>query len=187
MNHPCSIIVGGIVATVVTFLLTSNVDVRSANADDEKRSRAAFAPRGWTRQVVSNDQARLEIFLKGKGAAVLMHPSLGRPASDFEDLGNRVVAAGYRVILINPRGIGGSTGLMENLTLHDLAADVWRVADDLKIDRGFVLGQNFGNRVAQTVSTDKPDRVIGLVLLAAGGEVPPSKEDLDEFLRIYDF
>ena len=71
--------------------------------------------------MVSNDQARLEIFSKGKGDAVLTHPSLGLPASDFEDLGNRVVAAGYRVILINPRGIGGSTGLMENVTLRDLA------------------------------------------------------------------
>jgi hypothetical protein len=39
------------------------------------------------------------------------------------------------------------------------------IADALKIDRAFVLGQNFGNRVSRTVSSLQPDRVIGLMLL----------------------
>ncbi len=141
---------------------------------------------GWVRRVVSKDAVKLEIFRKGQGPAVLMHPSLGRPAQDFEDLGNRIVLAGYSVVMINPRGIGGSTGPLKGVTLHNLAADIWTIADELKIDRAFVLGQNFGNRVSRTASADQPDRVIGLILLAAGGEVAPSKEVMMEFWKVFD-
>ena len=141
---------------------------------------------GWDRMLVSWDDIHLEIFQKGNGVPVLMHPSLGRPAQDFEDLGNRVVAVGYRVVLINPRGIGDSTGPMEEVTLRDLGADVWLVADSLKIGRAFVLGQNFGNRVSRTASSLQPDRVIGLMLLAAGGEIEPSQEVMAEFSRVFD-
>jgi pimeloyl-ACP methyl ester carboxylesterase len=147
---------------------------------------ALMSPKGWVRSVISEGDIQLEVFQRGEGVAVLMHPSLGRPAQDFEDLGNRVAAAGYRVVLINPRGIGGSIGPMENATLRDLGADVWMIADALKIDRAFVLGQNFGNRVSRTVSSLQPDRVIGLMLLAAGGEIEPDKEVWAEFQRVFD-
>lgn len=141
---------------------------------------------GWTHQFVSSDSVSLEVFQRGSGTPVLMHPSLGRPAQDFEDLGNRVVEAGYRVVLINPRGIAGSTGPMDNVTLADLAEDVWTVADSMKLERIYMLGQNFGNRVSRTVSSLQPDRVIGLILMAAGGEIEPDKATWDEFQLVFD-
>lgn len=141
---------------------------------------------GWERRTVAVNGAELVVHQRGHGPAVLMHPSLGRPAEDFEDLGNRVADAGFRSVLINPREIGGSVGRMDGITLHDLAADVWGVADELGIDRAAVLGQNFGNRVARTASADQPDRVTALLLLAAGGEVQPSKEVRDEFAKVFD-
>ena len=139
------------------------VNARDKNFTEAKMKRRlerieeSVARQGWARSVVSKDDVRLEVFQKGKGSVVLMHPSLGRPAQDFEDLGNRVAAAGYHVVLINPRGIAGSTGPMDRVTLLDLGADVWMVADSLKIDRAFVLGQNFGNRVARATSSLQPD------------------------------
>ena len=146
----------------------------------------AQTPDGWTRKMVGKDEVTLEIFEKGSGRTVLMHPSLGRPAQDFDTLGDAVAAAGYHVVMINPRGIGASTGPMENATLNDLGNDVWMVADDLGLDDVFMLGQNFGNRVSRTVSSLKPDRVIGLVLLACGGEIQPDKATWDVFWSIYD-
>lgn len=141
---------------------------------------------GWDQRTLAVADANLEVFTRGKGQAVVMHPSLGRPAQDFEDLGNRVAAAGYSVVLVNPRGIGASTGTMDGVTLHDLAGDVWAAADSLGIDRTAVLGQNFGNRVARTISSLEPDRVTGLILMAAGGEVEPSQEIWDEFRVVFD-
>lgn len=141
---------------------------------------------GWSRSVVSKGDVHLEIFERGDGRTVLMHPSLGRPAQDFEDLGNRVAQAGYRVVLINPRGIGASTGPLENIKLQDLGNDVWMVADELGEKRVYMLGQNFGNRVSRTVSALQPDRVIGLVLLACGGEIQPDEATWKVFFSMYD-
>ncbi|MFD0988273.1 alpha/beta fold hydrolase [Methyloligella solikamskensis] len=141
---------------------------------------------GWSHKMIDKGDVHLEIFERGEGQTVLMHPSLGRPAQDFEALGNSVAEAGYHVVLINPRGIGESTGPMETVKLQDLGNDVWMVADQLGLDKVFMLGQNFGNRVSRTVSSLQPDRVIGLMLLAAGGEIQPSKATWAEFEKMYD-
>lgn len=148
-------------------------------------SAMAQTPGGWTRTIASDGDVHLEVFHKGAGYPVLMHPSLGRPAQDFEALGNHVSGAGYHVILINPRQIGDSTGPMAEVTLLDLGADVWMVAESLELDRVFLLGQNFGNRVARTASSLQPERVIGLILLAPGGEVQPTKEIQAEFDKVF--
>ena len=175
------------VATTRSTALAQDAPTPNEPKKTEPAPNALHSPKGWARSVMSEGDIRLEVFQKGEGPVVLMHPSLGRSAQDFEDLGNRVAAAGYRVVLINPRGIGSSTGPMENATLRDLGADVWMIADALKIDRAFALGQNFGNRVSRTVSSLQPDRVIGLMLLACGGEIEPDNETWAEFRRVFDF
>jgi pimeloyl-ACP methyl ester carboxylesterase len=179
---------GGALAAAAAETIGSAAQAQDAPTPNQSKKTvpALQSPNGWARSVISKGDIRLEVFQKGEGISVLMHPSLGRPAQDFEDLGNRVAAAGYLVVLINPRGIGDSTGPLENATLRDLGADVWMIADALKIDRAFVLGQNFGNRVSRTVSSLQPDRVIGLMLLAAGGEIGPDKEVWAEFGRVFD-
>lgn len=128
---------------------------------------------GWQRQIVTDGPVSLEIFVKGTGVPILMHPGGNRPARDLTDLGNRVSAAGYRVVLINARGAGASTGPTEGLTTADLSADVWMVADKLKFGEVHLLGHAFGNRVMRTASTSQPERAITITLLAAGGEIVP--------------
>jgi pimeloyl-ACP methyl ester carboxylesterase len=173
-------------ATTHSTALAQDAPIPNEPKKAEPAPTSLQSPKGWVRSVISKGDIRLEVFQKGEGVAVLMHPSLGRAAQDFEDLGNRVAATGYRVVLINPRGIGDSTGPMDNTSLRDLGADVWIIADALQIDRAFVLGQNFGNRVSRTASSLQPDRVIGLMLLAAGGEIEPEKEVWDEFQPVFD-
>lgn len=107
----------------------------------------------------------------GSGEAVVMHPSLGRPASDFDDLAACVVDAGFRVVLVDPRGVGeaATPAPTEDLTLHDLAADLLRALDEEGISAAHVVGHALGNRVARCLAADHPARVRSVVLLAAGG------------------
>jgi len=63
-----------------------------------------------------NGEAVIEYQIDGKGPAVLMIPSLGRPVSDFDELSASLIAAGYSTIRPQPRGIGGSTGPMNGLS-----------------------------------------------------------------------
>ena len=116
-----------------------------------------------------NGEAAIEYQIDGQGPAVLMIASLGRPASDFDELSASLVAAGYSTIRPQPRGIGGSTGPMNGLSLRDLAADAMAAADDGPI---IVIGHDFGQRVARMVAALYPDRVESVVMLGAGGKVP---------------
>lgn len=121
---------------------------------------------------IAIESGELEVVDRGSGEPVLLHPSLGRSIVDFEDLVGALTDAKFRCIAIDPRGIGTSTGGLHDLTMHDLADDVIRVADTLQIETFFAVGHAFGNRVMRTVATRAPDRVRAIALLGAGGRVP---------------
>ena len=108
-----------------------------------------------------------------------MIPSLGRSASDFNELALQLSQAGFRSLLIEPRGMHDSTGLNRpEITLFDLAKDVKQIVDveSPEVLTGapniVVLGHAFGNRVARTFATAYPDQTAHTVLIAAGGKMP---------------
>lgn len=127
---------------------------------------------------VTHGDARLKVRVVGKWGErdVVMLPSLGRGSSDFDVLAKRVAMQGYRVLLPEPRGIGGSGGPLEGQTLHDFANDVAAVIGELSSGPVVLIGHAYGNRVARTVATDHPHLVQELVLIAAGGLIPIRKE-----------
>jgi pimeloyl-ACP methyl ester carboxylesterase len=123
------------------------------------------------RQTVQAGPATLEVTIKGRGEPVVFIPSRGRGVEDFEDLSTRLVGAGYQAILPEPRGIRGSTGPLDGITYHDLAADVAAVIQSVARRPVTVIGHAFGTRVARTLAADRPDRVKQLILLAPAGAV----------------
>ncbi len=111
------------------------------------------------------------------GMNVVLIPSYGRPASDFNELVVALNSAGMRTIAVQPRGIGASTLPMTDVTYHTFSSDVIAVLDSLGVtDPVHVIGHAYGNRVARTMASDHPDRVDKLVLLAAGGARPTPPE-----------
>ncbi len=112
----------------------------------------------------------VEALVDGTGPLVVMIPSLGRPAEDFEDLAGRVVSGGYCAARVQPRGIGRSRGAMEDQTLVDLAGDVALVVESLGAP-AFVIGHAFGQRVARALAASRPELVRAVVVIAAGGKV----------------
>ena len=131
-------------------------------------------------------EVRLDVTVRGEGPLVVLIPSLGRGASDFDDLATRLAAAGYEAAAIDPRGIGASTGPMENLTLADYAADVAAVAEKLSPRPAVLIGHAFGNRVARATAADHPEAVSGLILLAAGGQVAPAPDVAKALAEVFD-
>ena len=120
-----------------------------------------------TRTVVSQGSARIEVLSQGNGPLVVMIPSLGRGAEDFADLAGRLAAAGYRALRPQPRGIGGSSGPMKGITLHDFAKDVAAVVEKHGGGPVVVAGHAFGNFVARTTAADFPALVRAVILLGA--------------------
>lgn len=119
------------------------------------------------RRIIERDGARIELLAQGQGLRVVLIPSLGRGATDFDDLSGRLSAAGYRALRPQPRGIGASTGPLRDITLHDYARDVAAVIEDDDGAPAVVAGHAFGNFVARTTAADFPHLVRWVMLLAA--------------------
>jgi pimeloyl-ACP methyl ester carboxylesterase len=120
--------------------------------------------------------ATLSIEMCGTGETVVLLPSWARSAQDFADLIAALAASGFRAIAVNPRGIGGSTGPLTGITLHDFAADVAGLLETLNAAPAHIVGHAGGNRIARCLATDRPDLVKTVILLAAGGRVAPQRE-----------
>jgi pimeloyl-ACP methyl ester carboxylesterase len=118
--------------------------------------------------------AQLEVLVQGSGPTVVMLPSLGRGASDFDAITDRLVEAGFRVLRPQPRGIGKSTGPWQGVKLEDLAADIAAVIEQDNNGPAFVVGHAFGNRVARMLAVDRPDLVRAVSLVAANVGHAPS-------------
>ncbi|WP_090660331.1 alpha/beta fold hydrolase [Belnapia rosea] len=119
------------------------------------------------RGVASHGAARIAWRAEGQGPAVLLLPSLGRGAEDFDVVAPLLAAAGFRVVQPEPRGIGGSAGPMEGLTLYDLAGDAAAALAAAATGPAVVAGHAFGNWVARAMAAARPDLVRGVALLAA--------------------
>lgn len=132
----------------------------------------------FTATTVDAPGARLHVRTAGAGHEIVLLPSLGRGSEDFARLASDLVAAGFRVVLPEPRGIPPSVALREPASLHDLAGDVACVVRAVCTPPVAVLGHAFGNRVARTLASDAPALVRELVLLACGGIVPIAPEVL---------
>lgn len=120
------------------------------------------------------------------GRQVVMLASLGRPGSDFDEVAAMLAGAGYRVTLPEPRGIGGSEGLMDGLTLHDLAEDVAAVIETQTTAPVMLIGHAFGNRLARTTAADRPELVARVGLLACGGLIEMPEKARKALIGCYD-
>ena len=118
---------------------------------------------------ISVGPAVLEVVIGGSGDTVVLLPFAGGDISQFDRLAPVLHEAGFRTAAINPRGVSESTGPLEGLTLHDLAADVGGVISALGPATAHVLGTSFGTRVARCLAADRPDLLRTVILVAAVG------------------
>jgi pimeloyl-ACP methyl ester carboxylesterase len=140
-----------------------------------------------TGKLVKADGIEIEVFEFGKGSETLiMAAGNGRPAAQLSKLAEGIAANGIRVITYNYRSLGASTGPIDGLTLHDYANDLWRVADALGLQKVHLAGKTYGNRVVRAASQDKPDRVLSVILIGAGGDQLPSAETMALYKRYVD-
>lgn len=126
--------------------------------------------------LIEEGDIAIEIRGGGSGELVVLVPSLGRSAADYDALAADLIAAGYRTAAINLRGVGASRGPVTGITLYELAGDVLRVVERLDGAPAHLLGYTIGNRVVRCAAKLRPDLVRGLILLGAGGKVGPEPE-----------
>jgi len=136
-----------------------------------------------TRTIVACGDARIEVLAQGQGHPIVLLPSLGRGASDFDPIAERLAAASFRVLRPQPRGIGESRGPMTGIDLHTYAADIAAVIEHDRGGPAFVVGHAFGNRVARMLAVDRPDLVRAVSLVAANVGHAPSPPVVREAIK----
>lgn len=117
-----------------------------------------------------------------------------------------LMAAHYRTILFDNRGVGRSDVPPPPYTIATMASDVAAVMDAAEIDRARIFGISMGGMIAQEFALNYPDRVRSLVLgctnfggrnvkpatpkvlaiLKARGLMPPSEAALAMAPHTYD-
>jgi pimeloyl-ACP methyl ester carboxylesterase len=137
-----------------------------------------------THIMVTRGDARLEVLTQGAGPPIVLLPSLGRGANDFDSIADKLAAAGYGVLRPQPRGIGESRGPWHGVKLEDLAADIAAVIENAQSGPAFVVGHAFGNRVARTLATVRPEVVRAVGLVAANVGRNPSPPDVRAAIRL---
>lgn len=109
----------------------------------------------------------------------------GWPGADHTYLrpGLDALSGFLRLVYYDHRGSGHSGGAAPDpFTVEDLADDAVALADHLGEDRVLVLGHHHGTMVAQELALRHPERVAGLVLVAASPGELGKQEDLADTL-----
>lgn len=90
----------------------------------------------------------------------------GGSGAYFDETLKRLDPMGLRAITYDLRGHGASDKLETGYALDDIAQDAFTVADDAGAEKIVVVGFSMSGKFAQYLACARPDRVIGLVLVA---------------------
>lgn len=154
-----------LLAFVMLLLLLSTV-LLLALRDNPAR------PAVGERKVAAVGEAEIHYFVNGPASSqpVVLLPSYARSVSDFNELVAQLTQQGYRSLAMLPRGIDGSSLTSLDLRYADYAQDLAAVLSAEAVTKPVVIiGHAYGNRIARSFSQLFPQRVKGLILLAAGG------------------
>jgi pimeloyl-ACP methyl ester carboxylesterase len=139
----------------------------------EAAAQTTTPSRGVKEGIVKLADSNIQYFSRGEGETIVLLPGGTLTVGYLDGLAEALAKAGYRVVGINFRGSGKSTGSSKGVTLQTNADDVAGVVTALKLGPVHVAGNDFGNRVARMLAASHPELTRSVILLAAGGKIPP--------------
>ena len=131
-----------------------------------------------------NDGLHIRYEVEGSGPPLLLHIGFIGGLEDWADAGYVTPLAGdYRLVLLDPRGQGGSDAPHDPAayTLRHRVGDVLAVLDAEGIDRAHLWGYSMGGRVGFALGALAPDRLASLIVGGADpfpGNPRPLEEDV---------
>ncbi len=130
------------------------------------------------KHTVASSDAWHVYYERGDGPTVVLLSSLGRPASDFNELTTVLAESGFRTVTVD-FNFSEKTIDKPNLSLMQLSESVDRIINESgisQLEQIVLIGHAFGNRLARAYASKHSDRVRAAILLAAGGRVPIAQD-----------
>jgi aminoacrylate hydrolase len=108
----------------------------------------------------------------GSGTPVLLVPGLGGMGAYFKP-NLPAFSAKHRAIVHDHRGTGQSSASRIRYSVEQMADDLLRLMDHLKIERAHLVGHSTGGAIGQTLAVQHPERLDKLVLFATWTKCDP--------------
>jgi pimeloyl-ACP methyl ester carboxylesterase len=122
--------------------------------------------------VVSLNGIRLSYQVAGSGELVVLVMGTGSAGRVWQLYQvPALVAAGYRVVTMDNRGIPPSDECASGMTIDDLVSDTAALIEHLGDGPARVVGMSLGARVVQELALARPDLVSQAVMMAAHGRL----------------
>lgn len=138
----------------------------AAAPEEPSVSPAAQAAPGATRYLATGG-GRIAYDDVGTGPVVLCLPSLGDLRAEYRLLTPHLVAAGYRVVTMDLRGLGESSTGWADYSVVGVGADIRALAHHLQAGPVTVIGSSMAGGAAVVAAADEPETVSRIVLLDA--------------------
>lgn len=163
-------------AIALLLLLAMGVVVNSLRPAPGVTARDAVGEKKKA-QSDSHITSRVDYYTSGSGPDILLLASAGREVSDYNEIVRQLNTKNYTIIAVESAGIA-SSNLRKNPRLDEFAVSA-RLAMKFELKGPVILiGHAYGNRVVRMAAHQNPSNVKGVILLAAGGQVPmPSKTE----------
>jgi pimeloyl-ACP methyl ester carboxylesterase len=116
--------------------------------------------------MIGVDGGRIVYRRMGKGRPLVVLNGFGASSADWDPFFFDGLASSNELILVNNRGIGGSSDNGQPFDIAKLADDTAHVIENLAVKRANVMGWSMGGFIAQALALKYPDRVDKLVLLS---------------------
>jgi pimeloyl-ACP methyl ester carboxylesterase len=110
------------------------------------------------------DGVKIYYEVLGSGEPLVMIQGYGHYALQWGNLPNEFAKIGYRVILLDNRGVGRSDKPDAPVTIARMADDVSKVMDAAAVGKASVFGVSMGGMIAQEFALNHPDRLVNLIL-----------------------
>ncbi|CAB9525976.1 Valacyclovir hydrolase [Seminavis robusta] len=150
-----------------------------------------FSSHAWTQQLVAADGVDVNVSLYNfdahKTAVLCLPGALGTGPSDFEAILNGGLGDSIGVVAMDPRGLGGVSGVERDFPLDFYVRDALdgaAVMQQLGVNRYSVLGWSDGANSAIHLAARRQENVDKLVVW--GGNAYVTKEDVDAWEAVRD-
>jgi len=153
-------------------------------------------------KIVDTSEGSFAYRKSGSGPCIVLVASAGREGSDFNELANKLISAGYQTFTIDAGGIGKTAlGLAETSYNAIFSIEIIN-SKECGYQKPIVLiGHAYGNKIVRKHATeskifggfdasilDYPTEradIKSIILLAAGGQIPPDPEADAALKRIF--
>ncbi len=101
----------------------------------------------------------------GSGPVIICVPGIGDTRAEYRFLGPLLVRAGYRVIAMDPRGMGESSVTFNDYSAAAVGSDIAALIQSLGVPRAYVIGNSAAGASAVWAAAEMPKQVRGIVLI----------------------